>query len=443
MRNIGIIIVREFRERVYKKSFIITTLLMPVLMLALMAAPTLIMLFAHGDIKTIEVVDESGIVAPKLESNKLVEYRISDVELTEALKKSLENEDFGVLYIGKNVVADTNEVRLYTNSSSSMMIEESISGAISDIIEEERLKEYNIENLKEIMDKVAVDLHITTFRNDKDEEESAAASSSIASGMVGMCLGLMLYMFLLLYGSVVMQSIIEEKSSRILEVMVSTVRPFEMMMGKILGVASVAATQILIWGVLMVLTSAVFIPMIMPDNILESIEAIQSGSGDMAAMAQAADVSPEMITAMSSVLDVGYIGMIFGTLLLFMVGGFLLYSAMFAAVGASVDSAQDAQQLTNPITIPIILALVVMMLVMNDPNSPVAFWCSIIPFTSPIVMMARIPSGIPAWEIIVSLVLLYATFAAMVWLAGKIYKVGIFMHGKKPSFKDLWQWMKY
>lgn len=443
MRNIGLIIVREFRERVYKKSFIITTLLMPVLMLALMAAPSLVMLFAKGDIKTIEVVDESGIVAPKLESNKLVEYRISDVELTEALKKSLESEDFGVLYIGKDVVANTNDVRLYTNSSSSMMIEESISGAISDIIEEERLKEYNIENLKEIMDKVAVDLHITTFRNDKDDEQSAAASSSIASGMVGMGLGLMLYMFLLLYGSVVMQSIIEEKSSRILEVMVSTVRPFEMMMGKILGVASVAATQILIWGVLMVLTSAVFIPMMMPDNILESIEAIQSGSGDAAAIAQAADVSPEMITAMSSVLDVGYIGMIFGTLLLFMVGGFLLYSAMFAAVGASVDSAQDAQQLTTPITIPIIAALIVMMLVMNDPNSPVAFWCSMIPFTSPIVMMARIPSGIPTWEIIVSLVLLYATFTATVWLAGKIYKVGIFMHGKKPSFKDLWRWMKY
>ena len=240
-----------------------------------------------------------------------------------------------------------------------------------------------------------------------------------------------------------MQSIIEEKNSRILEVMVSTVRPFDMMMGKILGVASVAATQILIWGAVMVLASTVLIPMIMPDNILESVEAIQAGGADTAAIAQAADIDPEMITAMSSVLNVGYIGMIFGTLLLFMVGGFLLYSAMFAAVGASVDSPQDAQQLTTPITIPIIIALVVMMLVMNDPNSPVAFWCSMIPFTSPIVMMARIPSGIPTWEIVVSLVLLYATFTAAVWLAGKIYKVGIFMHGKKPSFKDLWRWMKY
>ena len=258
--------VREFRERVYKKSFIITTLLMPVLMLALMAAPTLIMLFAKGDTKIIEVIDESGIVAPQLASNELVEFRTSDLPLTEALKKSLDDEDFGVLYIGGDVVANPNEVRLYTNSSSSMMIEESISRKISDIIETERLKEYNIENLKEIMDKVAVDLHITTFRNDKDDEQSAA-SSSFASGMVGMALGFLLYMFLLLYGSIVMQSIIEEKNSRILEVMVSTVRPFDMMMGKILGVASVAATQILIWGAVMVLASTVLIPMMMPSIV--------------------------------------------------------------------------------------------------------------------------------------------------------------------------------
>lgn len=434
--------VREFRERVYKKSFIITTLLMPVLMLALMAAPTLIMLFAKGDTKTIDIIDESGIIAPKLESNELVEFRTCDLPLTEALKKSLDSEDFGVLYINSDVVANPKEVKLYTNSSSSMMIEETISRKISDIIEAERLKEYNIENLKEIMDKVKVDIHITTFRNDKDDEQSAA-SSSVASGLVGMVLGFVLYMFLLLYGSIVMQSIIEEKNSRILEVMVSTVRPFEMMMGKILGVAAVGATQILIWGVLMVLTSAIVMPMMMPDDIMQSVEAIQAGAGDTAAIAQAADIDPELITAMSSVLNTGYIGMIFGTLLLFMVGGFLLYSAMFAAVGASVDSPQDAQQLTTPITIPIIIALVVMMLVMQDPNSPIAFWCSMIPLTSPIVMMARIPSGIPTWEIVVSLVLLYASFAAMVWVAGKIYKVGIFMHGKKPSFKDLWRWIKY
>ena len=204
----------------------------------------------------------------------------------------------------------------------------------------------------------------------------------------------------------------------------------------------VGATQIVIWGILMVLMSAVAMPMMMPADMMASIDAIQAGTADAVAVAQSANIDPEMITAMSSVMNVGYIGMIFGSLLLFMIGGFLLYSAMFAAVGASVDSPQDAQQLTTPITIPIIIALIVSMLVMNDPNSPVAFWCSLIPFTSPIVMMARIPSGIPTWEIAVSLALLYATFAAMVWVSGRIYRIGIFMHGKKPTFKELWQWLK-
>ncbi len=435
---------REFRERVYKKSFILTTILMPILMLALMAAPSLVMMYGRGETKTIEVIDESGIVAPRLESNETVRFVESSEPLAEALKRSLENDDFGVLHIGSNIVEDCNAVQLYTNSSSSVMVEETIAGKIGDIVEQERLKEYNIENLQEIMDKVKANVHLATFRNDKgDNEASNEASSSFAASMIGVVLGFILYMFLLLYGSIVMQSIIEEKNSRILEVMVSTVRPFDMMMGKILGVAMVGATQIVIWGVLMVVMSAVALPMMMPAEMASSIEAVQAGGADVAAIAQAADFDPEMITAMSSVMNVGYIGMIFGTLLLFMVGGFLLYSAMFAAVGASVDSPQDAQQLTTPITIPIVLGLIVMMLVMNDPNSPIAFWCSLIPFTSPIVMMARIPSGIPTWEIVLSLVLLYATFAAMVWVAGKIYRIGIFMHGKKPSFKELWQWLRY
>lgn len=435
---------REFRERVYKKSFILTTLLTPVLMLALMAAPTLVMMYGKGETKTIEVIDESGIIAPRLESNETVRFVDSNEPLAEALKHSLDNDDFGVLHIGKNIVEDCNAVQLYTNSSSSVMVEETIAGKIADIIEQERLKEYNIENLQEILDKVKANVHLATFRNDKgDEEATNEASSSAAASMVGVVLGFILYMFLLLYGSIVMQSIIEEKNSRILEVMVSTVRPFDMMMGKILGVAMVGATQIAIWGVLMVVMSSVAIPMMMPADMVAGIEAMQAGGADAAAIAQSSGFDPEMLTAMSSMMNVGYIGMIFGTLLLFMVGGFLLYSAMFAAVGASVDSPQDAQQLTTPITIPIVLGLIVMMLVLNDPNSPVAFWCSLIPFTSPIVMMARIPSGIPTWEIVLSLVLLYATFAFMVWVAGKIYRIGIFMHGKKPTFKELWQWLKY
>ena len=440
MRNIGLIIMREFKERVYKKSFIITTLLMPLLLALVSVAPTLIMLFAKGDTKQISVIDNSGIVASCLESNEEVNFVIlENGDLQQELKSSLEKEEFGVLYIGQDIVENPNNIQLYTNASSSMLLEDNIADQVEQIIKNERLKQYNLENLQQILDKVEVDITLSTFRNGEDEQSSA--SSSFASSMMGFVLGFVLYFFLVVYGSIVMQSIIEEKSSRILEVLVSTVRPFDMMMGKILGVAAVAATQIVVWGVLIIAMSAFLIPAVLPDDIMTSVEAMQSGA-DMTAMA-ASGIDTGMVTAMASMMDTGYIAQIVGLLLLFMVGGFLLYAAMYAAVGASVDEAQDAQQLTTPITIPIIFAFLILTMVMNDPNSPLVVWCSMIPFTSPIVMMGRIPSGIPTWEIILSLVLLYSTFVVMVWVAGKIYRVGIFMHGKKPSFKDLYRWLKY
>ena len=439
MRNIGLIIMREFKERVYKKSFIITTLLMPLLLALVSVAPTLIMIYAKGDTKSISVIDNSGIVAQRLESNEDVEFvAIPNGDLQEELKRSLESDNFGLLYIGEDIVKNPNNIQLYTNSSSSMLIEDAITDQIEEIIEAERLKEYNISDLKQILESIEVNISLSTFRNDSQEQ---TASSSAASSFIGFILGFVLYFFLVVYGSIVMQSIIEEKSSRILEVLVSTVRPFEMMMGKILGVALVAATQIVVWGVLIVLMSAVLVPALMPDDILASVEAVKGGADVMAMASSGVDV--EMVAAISSITNTGYIAKLVVLMLVFMVGGFLLYAAMYAAVGASVDTAQDAQQLTTPITIPIILAFIILTMVMNDPNSPLVVWCSMIPFTSPIVMMGRIPSGIPTWEIVLSIILLYLTFIFMVWVAGKIYRVGIFMHGKKPSFKDLYKWMKY
>lgn len=441
MRNIGLIVGREFRERVYKKSFIITTILMPLLMILLGAAPTLIMEFVDSETKKITVVDESGIVAPKLTSDQELVFEISDQELPQALVDASQNEDnFGVLYIGKDIVANPNDARLYTSASSSLVLEESIADQIEKVIESERLKAYNIDNIDEILENVKASVHIATFRTDKDEE--SAATSAVASSLIGMLLGFLLYFILAIYGSMVMQSVIDEKSSRILEVMVSTVKPFEMLMGKILGIALVAAVQVLVWGVLIVLFSAVIMPALMPENILESVQQVQAGA-DVSALAMQQDVSPEMLTAMASLLDTGHLAMIIGTVLLYLVGGFLLFASLYAAVGASVDQAQDAQQLTTIITLPIIVAFVVTMMVMKDPNSPLVFWCSMIPFTSPIVMVARIPSGIPTWEIVTSLVLLYATFTLCVWGAAKIYKIGIFMHGAKPTIRDMWRWLKY
>ena len=438
MRNIGLIIMREFKERVYKKSFIITTLLMPLFFAAISVAPALIMHFATGDTKTVSVIDNSGIIAPQLESDESVAFvAIPNGDLQEELKKSLESDNFGLLYIGEDIVANPNNVQLYTNASSSMLVEEYIVDQIEDIIEAERLKEYNINDLKQILEKIEVNISLSTFRNDKEN----TASSSAASSFLGIALGFVLYFFLIIYGSIVMQSIIEEKNSRILEVMVSTVRPFDMMMGKILGVAAVAVTQIVIWGVLIVAMSALLVPAVMPDDILASVEAVKGGADVMSMASNGVDI--ETVAALASITNTGYIAKIIALLIAFMVGGFLLYAAMYAAVGASVDTAQDAQQLTTPIMLPIIISFIILTMVMNDPNSPRIVWCSMIPFTSPIVMMGRIPSGIPTWEIATSLVMLYATFIVMVWLAGKIYRVGIFMHGKKPTFKELYKWLKY
>jgi ABC-2 type transport system permease protein len=307
------------------------------------------------------------------------------------------------------------------------------------IIEQERLKRYEIDNLEQIIKDVEANVTLTTYRNDLQEEgkEEEATSSGVAY-MLGLVLGMMLYMFLIIYGSMVMTSVIEEKGSRVLDVLVSSVKPFELMMGKILGVASVAVTQIAIWAVLVCGLSAAVLPALMPEDMMQTIEAVEMGTMTSAE----AGMDVDMLSAVSLATDPVRLVMMFVWLLLFLVGGFLFYSAMFAAVGSAVDSIQDANQLQTPITVPIILALIMAMSVFNDPDLSLAFWGSIIPFTSPVVMMARIPFGIPTWEIILSLVLLYLSVAAMAWVAGKIYRVGVFMHGKKPTFKELLSWIR-
>ena len=436
MKKIGIIIAREFNERVRKKSFIITTILMPLLMLGLMAAPSLMMLFATGDQKTLLVIDESGAVAQKLESNDEVVF----THFAGSLDEARANEEvFGVLWIGNDVVTTPSQVRLYTNSSSSLTLEESIAAQIEDVVESERLKMYNIEGLEDIMNNLQTSVSMSTYRNDLSAEgEDEEATSSMVAYLLGLVLGMMLYMFLIIYGSMVMTSVIEEKGSRVLDVLVSSVSPFQLMMGKILGIASVAVTQVAIWGVLICGLGATVLPALMPTDVMQTMEAIEAGQ--MTALE--ADMDADMLSALSMATDIPQLVMMFVWLLLFLVGGFLFYSAMFAAVGSSVDSMQDASQLQTPITMPIILALILAMSVFNDPNSSLAFWGSVIPLTSPVVMMARIPFGIPTWQIVLSLILLYISVVGMAWAAGKIYRVGIFMHGKKPSYKELWQWLK-
>ncbi len=436
MNKTGIIIAREFNERVRKKSFIITTVLMPVLMIALMAAPTLMMIFAKGETKTLLVVDESGVIASQLTGDDDVVFETSTLAPDEARART---DRFGVLWIGGDIVDNPSNAKLYTNSSSSMSLESSISSQMEKIIERERLKRYDIDNLEQIMRDVKASVTLSTYRNDLAAEgEEKEATSSGTAYMMGIFLGMMLYMFLLIYGSMVMTSVIEEKGSRVLDVLVSSVSPFQLMMGKILGVAAVAVTQIAIWAVLVCGVGAVVLPAIMPDDVMRSVEAVQSGAMTSAE----AGIDADMLSAVSLATDPVRIVMMFVWLLLFLTGGFLFYSAMFAAVGSSVDSIQDAQQLQTPVTIPIILAIILAMSVFNDPNSSLAFWASMIPFTSPVVMMARIPFDIATWQIALSLAVLYASVAGMAWAAGKIYRVGIFMHGKKPTFKELLSWIR-
>ncbi len=257
MSKVGIIIAREFNERVRKKSFIITTILMPVLMIGLMIVPALIMNYSRGDTKRIAVIDESGLVLPALESDEVLVFEPTQLSVTEA--RTQLPDAFGVLWIGKDVLGNPSEVKLYANTSSSMLVESGIESQISRILEREKLKAYAIDDLPRILEAVKTPVHLQVFRNDEGGQDRQARSSAISS-VVGMVLGFILYMFLLIYGAMVMQSVIEEKNNRVLEVVVSSIRPFQLMMGKILGVASVAVVQVLIWGVLVVAAGALVMP---------------------------------------------------------------------------------------------------------------------------------------------------------------------------------------
>ncbi len=432
MSQTGIIVAREFNERVRKKSFIITTLLVPLFMLACMVIPALILAYGGGSTKTIAVIDPSGVVAPALESNEEVVFVPTDRSLEEA---KADESLFGVLVVGEDVVDNPSNVKLYTSASSSMMLEGHITGQIEEAIRQQRIQRENIENLDEVMERIKTTVTLQTFRTDREEK---VQSAGVAYGL-GYILAFVLYMFLLLYGQMVMTSVIEEKGSRVLDVVITSVPPFRLMLGKILGIATVAVTQIVIWCALLVVLFTTVLPAIIPADTMAQAQALQAGQLDPATLGG----DTEMLQALATATDLGYMGMIMIYLVLFLIGGYMLYSAMFAAVGASVDNIQDASQLTTVVTMPIIIGLFAMIAVMADPNSGAAFWFSMIPFTSPMVMMARIPAGIPAWESILSLVILAATTLLMIWLAAKIYRVGVFMHGKKPTFKDIARWIKY
>jgi len=435
--NIGIIISREFNERVVKKSFIITTILMPLLMLLLMAAPAAIMAFSSPDDTRLAVVDQSGLLMPELTAQAADKDFLTLIATDEPLDSVIANQEYdAVLFVGSDVVENPSNAALYNHDAGSMEVEMLASNAIKKVIEDERLKAYNIENLAAILDEVSVDVHLSTLRID-EAGNSESFSSGISYGM-GMVMTFVLYMFLLLYGQMVMTSIIEEKNNRVLELVVSSVKPMQLMMGKIVGVGLVAVVQVVIWGVLLCVMSAFLLPALLPTDVSAQVAMVSVGEIDASSVAD-----PELINILATFTSVGYIATMMGYMLLFLVGGFLFYASIFAAIGSTVDNIQDASQLQTFAVLPILVALIFSLSVVSDPNGSLAVWMSMIPFTSPMVMLARIPFGIPAWQIWVSAALLFASFVAMAWISGKIYRIGIFMYGKKPSIADLVRWARY
>ena len=439
MSAIGIIIGREFRERVMKKSFIISTILTPLLMVGIMVGTSFIMATNVGEAKHIAVVDRSGVIAPSLTSTEVIVYEPTD-RTPEELRAEGDEQMYGFLVIGEDIVENPSNVSLYSYSTSTMEVESAIARDIEEVIEQHRLKAYDIENLPQIMDEVEADVTLRSYKLGEEDEEDKESSSVLAFGL-SYIFGFVMYIFVIIYGSMVMQGVIEEKSGKVLEVMVATVRPYQLMMGKILGIASVAVLQFVIWIVIIFVGGTVVMQFMMPSELVESAAAISAGTADMAAM-EGAGVDPEMAAMLANATDIGFLVRFFGSFLLYFLGGYLLYAAMFAAVGSAVDNVQDAQQFQTPITMPIIIGFIVMMFAMKEPHAPLSVWCSMIPFTSPIVMMARLPFDVPMWELALSLVILAASFAVMVWIAAKIYRIGIFMHGRKPSYKELWQWIR-
>ena len=416
--SLSLIISREYLQRVRRKSFIITTLLVPILMIGLMVAPALIAMFSTPEAKTIAVIDDTGQIFSHLQDSDEITFE----SYTQPLDSARADADVeAILAIGANAVDRPNQsITLYYRGAPTLSTDSYIQSQLKDAIEELRLRAYNIENLRQILDEINVDLSYPTVRIDKEED---TGTSSMLSYFLSLLMDLMLYTFILIYGQMVMTSIIEDKNNRVLEIVVSSVKPATLMMGKVLGIGLVAITQILIWGLIISMCTIWVVP---------AVGASVSAGADA-----------ELIAAVGQLSDIGYITSLFTYMLLFFVGGYLFYSAIYAAIGSAVDNIQDASQLSTIPTLPIIIALVASMSVMQNPGSSLAFWLSMIPFTSPMTMMSRIAFDVPFWEIMLSLVLLYASFIGVIWIAAKIYRVGIFMYGKKPSFVEIIRWARY
>ncbi len=445
-RIIGLVISREYLTRVKKKSFLILTFLAPILFGAMCILPSLIMVYSKEDGKKVAVVDNSGLVMPYLVDSETVDYEDCAGQSVEALKSGLGNNGYDAILSISALNSQTRDVNAEVFSSKPLGIDmtETMSNRINKAVEDYRIASYGIEGLESIMKEVKADVKLRSYT--LDEEGKETVSESAVFMMVSMILGIIIYMFIAIFGGMVMSSVIEEKASRVVEVLISSVKATDLMFGKIIGIALVALTQFFLW---IVLTFA----------IIAGVGVISGGaildSADPAAMVEMSGMSAEQMEAITAAAsEPEGMEVIFSTLrsmpvaeilicfVIFFVFGYMLYASLFSAIGSGAESEGDTQQLQIPITIPLLLGFFIAIYAFKAPDSSLVLWGSMIPFTSPIVMLARLPFGVPVWQILLSVVLLVSTTGVLAWASAKIYRVGILMFGKKTTWKDLWKWFK-
>jgi ABC-2 type transport system permease protein len=444
MSKIPIIIKREYLSRVKKRSFIVMTILGPLLMAALMIVPVFISQVSD-ETKTIAVVDESGIFYKKFTDTENIKFIYLSDNIAKAKGSFETSGNYAILYLPENVVETPGTIRLFSDNQPSIAVKSYIENILKKEFEAMKLVASGID--RSVLSSIETDISIQTIKlKGKGLEEKSNTEISTVLGIFG---GILIYMFIFLFGTQVLRGVIEEKTSRIVEVIISSVKPFQLMMGKILGIALVGLTQFLLW---IVLTFAIItgVQIAMPDTFqMNKSENIVIGKDKISAVHELQKTQPdkqyknqEMRNLLESLGSINF-GLMISAFLFYFLFGYLLYASVFAAIGAAVDSEADTQQFMLPVTIPLIFSIVMAQFVINNPEGPVAFWLSIIPFTSPIIMMTRIPFGVPYFDLILSMVLLVLGFLGSTWFAGKIYRTGILMYGKKPSYKELLKWLKY
>lgn len=449
MNKTLIIIGREFTTRVRKKSFLILTLIVPILMAGFYAFLMWMLLKDDTQERRIAVVNHSDIETPFQQiNNTTFEYVATDITESTAQDFLKANNFYALIEVPEDVIENP-DIPILSYSQVPMELKNEIASQLKEKIERIKrnavIAEANIPDLEQKLAAVKTPTLVRTLKVSAETGEAKESSSEIASA-IGLIAGMIIYFFIFMYASQVMKGVIEEKTNRIIEVLVSSVKPFQFLLGKIIGVAAVGLVQFLIWVVFGIVLIIAMQAMFLPNIDLDALRQAGPMVTDMSAMTGAAQLNPEQLQIIQKVaqtIDPMFIISFLSAFLFYFIGGYLLYASLFAAIGAAVDNETDSQQFLTPLSIILVVGLYIGFTAMKSPESPLVFWSSLIPFTSPIVMLVRIPFGVPAWEIVTSMALLVASFIFFTWLSGRIYRVGILMYGKKVTWKELYKWLKY